>query len=351
MNKHTLLLSGIILFSAFSITSVKAQITINQADMPSVGSKVVMDVDNTGSFSPGPGGAAQTWSYAALQNSQTNQYLFLNPPTTPYFAYFHASDLADSLVYGSGYIYYSSTAASFTGLGLGETIMGFRVGLTLHPAFVQITFPASYALNNIDGGVSRGDTAILYSYLGSDSVGARINIHYADTVDAYGTMTTPYGTMSVIRQKHWDISVDSLGLHYITGWTWPQIRTTKNYVYRWYANGLPYYFATMQMNHTNTSDSLVQWYNGTNVGIDAVSHSAFTTVYPNPCKTEITFTCSSTDARQISLFDMAGRQVAAQEIKNGSLIMNTSAYSAGMYFYHVSDISGNVIDRGKFIVQ
>ena len=96
--------------------------------------------------------------------------------------------------------------------------MGLTVGLTLHPAYVQIPLPAT--INTKDGGMSRGDTEIAYSYLGSDSGGARINIHYADTVDAYGSMTTPFGTMNVIRQKHWDITVDSLGLHYITGWTW-----------------------------------------------------------------------------------------------------------------------------------
>jgi len=348
MKKHTILLAGIILLALFSTAGLKAQITIHQSDVPSLSSKAVMVVDTTGSFLP-LGTGSQTWNYAALAGTQTNQYLFYNPPTTPYYSFFHASDLADSMIYGSGYTYFSSTATAFSGLGLGEVIMGFKVGFTLHPAFVQIPLPAT--LGTRDGGLSRGDTAIKYSYLGSDSVGAKINIHYADTVDAYGIMTTPYGTDSVIRQKHWDITVDSLGLHYITGWTWPQITTTKNYVYRWYTHHLPYYFAIMQMNHTNTKDSLVQWFYGTNVGIAKISHSVLASVYPNPCKTEITFNCSSTDARQISVFDMAGRQVANQEIRNGNLIMNTSAYSAGMYFYHVSDISGSVIDRGKFIVQ
>ncbi len=349
MKKNTLLLSGITLFT-FLNTCVEAQDTIRQADMPMINSKVVMNVDNSGSLSPGLKGGPITWNFSTLGNSQTNQYLFANPPTTPYFAYFHASDLADSLVYGNGCTYFSSTSTAFSALGLGQLEMGMKVALTLHPAFTQITFPAT--LGTIDGGRSRGDTAIQYTYLTYDSVGAKINIHYADTVDAYGTMTTPYGTQNVIRQKHWDITVDSLRGHIPhIGWTNIQVNTTKNYIYRWYANGLPYNFAIMQMNYTNTHDSVVQWYDGTDVGIQGISHSAFTSVYPNPCKTDITFNCSSPDARQVSVFDITGRQLSSQEIKNGMVIMNTSAYSQGMYFYRVSDISGNIIDRGKFIVQ
>jgi hypothetical protein len=352
MRKNTFLLAGIILSCAFLNNALKAQITIQQADMPQVNSKAVMIVDNSGSFSPGLKGGPITWNFSTLGGSQSNQYLFANPPSTPYFAYFHAADLADSMVYANGYTYFSSTASHFSAVGQGLTEMGLKVGLTLHPAFTQITLPASYAIGNIDGGMSRGDTAIKYAYLTFDSVGARINIHYADTVDAYGTITTPFGTQNVLRQKHWDITVDSLRGHTpFVGWSNIQVTTTKDYIYRWYANGMPYFFATMQMNYTNTHDSLVQWFDGTDVGIAPISHSAFTSVYPNPCKTEITFSCSSTDARQISIFDITGRQIANQEIRNGNLIMNTSAYSAGMYFYHVSDISGSVIDRGKFIVQ
>jgi hypothetical protein len=122
-------------------------------------------------------------------------------------------------------------------------------------------------------------------------------------------------------------------------------------MYRWYANGVPYYFATMQMNHNNTQDSIIQWFDGVNAGVYNISKSTYTSVYPNPCHTEITFNCSAPQAKQVSVFDIAGRQLSNQEINNGMLIMNTSVYSHGMYFYRVSDISGNIIDRGKFIVQ
>jgi hypothetical protein len=107
----------------------------------------------------------------------------------------------------------------------------------------------------------------------------------------------------------------------------------------------------MQMNNADTKDSIVQWYNGTNLGISPILHSVFTKVYPNPCQTEITFSCSSPDAKQISVFDVTGRQLSVQPFKHGVMNLNTTAYSSGMYFYKVSDISGNILERGKFIVQ
>jgi len=349
MKKRTLLFSGIILFFAFSNESVKAQITVSQTDMPVAGKKPVMAVDNSGSLSP-QGKGSQTWNYGTAGNTQTNQYLFVDPSTTNYYRYFHSSDVADTLIFANGFTYFSSTPAAFSATGFAEVAEGLPLAITLNPWFKQISLPAT--LGAIDGGASRGDTTIAYSYLFYDSGRAVVNIHYADTIDAYGSMTTPYGTQNVLRQKHYDITIDSLFVHSILGWTLYQATVTKDYVYRWYANGIGYYFASMQMDHTNSHDSVFQWFDGLDAGINGISNAtSLTSVYPNPCKAEITFSCSSVEARQVSVFDISGRQIASQEIRNDILTMNTSAYSTGMYFYRISDISGNVLDRGKFIVQ
>ncbi len=329
----------------------KAQITITQADVPNVWAQASMAVDATGNFSPqAASNKTQTWNYATLGNSQTNTYLFVQPSSTIYAPAFHSSNLADSLQYGTGYTFFTSTPTSFYSTGLGESKYGFALSITIHPYYVQIPLPAIYGTT--DGGVSKGDTSMAINFSPFDSGKANITIHYADTVDAFGTMTTPYGTQNVIRQKHYDLTVDTLWGHVAHG-SWVIYRTTStaSYIYRWYANNLTYYFATMQMNHTNTKDSIVQWFHSGNLGIDNISNSQYTSVYPNPCKTQITFNCSAPQAKQVSVFDITGRELSAQEMNNGMVMVNTSVYPAGMYFYRISDISGNVLDRGKFIVQ
>jgi hypothetical protein len=352
MRKYLLSFLGFA-FTVISPTNfLTAQITVTQADMPVIGTKATMAVDTSGSFLPQPASAsAQTWNFGALGNVQTNTYLYVAPSATPYYAAFHSSNVADSLAYGSGYTYNSSTSTSYSETGFAEKLYGYTIGINAHPFYEQIPLPATYG--TIDGGISRGDTAMAFHYLTFDSARATVTIFYADTVDAFGMMTTPYGTDSVIRQKHYDLTVDSAFVHSTITHTWNLYRATDSidYQYRWYAKGINYYFAVMQMNTLNQNVINTQWYDGANLGIDEISHSIYTSVYPNPCKMQITFNCTSPQAKQISVFDITGRQLAVQAIKNGLLNLNTSAFSAGMYFYRVSDISGNILDRGKFIVQ
>jgi hypothetical protein len=329
----------------------QAQITITQSEMPTIGTKVVMGLDTSGAFSPqAASSSSQTWNYSALASPEFYSYLFVNPMVTPFYPYFHTSNLADSMVYGNGYSYYSSMPTYFSQIGFGEILFDSVLAISVHPYFEQIPLPATYG--TADGGSCYGDTTRSFVYLLYDSARGVQRITYWDTVDAYGVMTTPYGTDSVIRQRHYDLTIDSIFVRStISGWGLYKATTTPNYQYRWYAKGINYYFAVMQMNSKGTTDSTVLWYDGTDVGIDKITHSAFTNVYPNPCHTQVTFACSSPQARQIDLFDITGRQLSSQEIKNGKLILNTAAYSIGMYFYRVSDISGNILDRGKFIVQ
>ncbi len=352
MKKYLLFTLGIACTMVLPVHLLTAQITVTQADMPAVGTKAVMAVDTSASFTPQPASSSsQVWNYSALGNIYTNSYLYVAPSATPYYSAFHSSNVADSVAYGSGYTYNFSGPTSYSETGFAEKLYGYTVGINAHPFFEQIPLPATYG--TIDGGVSKGDTTMAFTYLIYDSARATVTITYADTIDAFGMMTTPFGTDSVIRQKHYDKTIDSAFVHSTITHTWALYRASDSidYQYRWYAKGINYYFAVMQMDVTNKKVINTQWYDGANLGIEEISHSVYTNVYPNPCKTEITFNCTSQLAKQISIFDITGRQLSVTAIKNGILNLNTSAYSSGMYFYKVSDISGNILDRGKFIVQ
>jgi hypothetical protein len=73
-------------------------------------------------------------------------------------------------------------------------------------------------------------------------------------------------------------------------------------------------------------------------------------VYPNPCTNQVTFRYTQQNAATIFVFDITGREITNAEMKNGAAVINASAYSAGMYLYHIADNSGNVIGNGKFTV-
>lgn len=353
MNKTFLAISGILLFITLPKFQLKAQITITQSDMPVAGSVYTVAYDTSGSLSPQSAlPTAQTWNYSTLANSETYTYNFVNADWTLYYNAFHTSNLADTLFFAPGYTFYSSTPTSFSESGILTRQYGVTAGVNLHPYFEQIPLPATYGTT--DGGLSRGDTTMAISVTGFDSGRATVTIRYWDTVEAFGVMTTPYGGPdSVIRQKHYDYTVDSLFIRSTSLHTWTFYRSlnTENNQYRWYAKGIPYYFVLMQMTNKTAKDSIVEWYDGEVAGTKDISHSAITKVYPNPARTEITFNCSSLAAKFISIFDITGRKISTGEIKNNMLTLTVSSYSAGMYFYKVSDVSGNMIDRGKFSVQ
>ncbi len=350
MKKYSILLIGTVFFSVSFDFRVNAQIHITYSDMPTVGSKSVMAVDTADKFPPqSASNVSQTWNFSKLIRSQNNIYINAAPSATSYYGAFPSSNLADSLVYAEGYTYYYSASNTYSEMGFAIRLYGYAAEITLHPFFQQIPLPATYGTS--DSGMSKGDTTIAINYAPIDSGRGIGHVTYSDSVDAFGVMTTPYGTDSVIRQKHYDKIVDSVYIHTGGRWFLYEVLDSINYQYRWYAKGIPNYFAVMQMDTKDKKVVNIQWYDGLNTSVTNIEHSAFVNVYPNPCHSEITFSSSSMNPMQITIFDITGRRLSTLEVNNGMGVLSTSAYPAGMYFYRVSDTSGSMLDRGKFIVQ
>ena len=337
---------------------MQGQITITQADMPVVGSQVINAHDtakaSVSTLTPGGKGASVTWSYPALPRSYKDTDNFVNPSSTPYASKFPSSNLADSIYGTPGYTYLNSSVASFVANGTVQNIMGYNVAIALNPPFVQINFPGAYG--NIDGGISTGKippTALVPPVSGFDSVKGSAYVKYADTIDAWGTITTDFNSYSALRQKHYDLNIDSLYVHSATFKTWIyyQRLVTKTYTYRWYANGIGDVLMQMQMDTTNTKVTAVQWYDGIPNGINELSQYNSVLTYPNPCSSQINFRYTDLNAQSISVFDITGRNVGGVEMKNGAATINTSSFANGMYLYRVLDKSGNVLNNGKFTVQ
>ncbi len=353
MKKNILFLTGAALTMSAFTGKLNAQLTLTQANMPAIGTKAVVSTDTLPSVTPGNAGPSQTWNYSALKNNTVSSILFVNPTSTPYSSTFPSANLADSTIGTPGYIYFIVNSGVFEGVGAVQGFMGYKAAVAINPPIVQLPLSATY--NTTDGGISSGSTKLAITYTGIDSGKVKLYVMYSDTVDAYGVMTTPYapGGDTVLRQKHHEMDIDSIWVHssFLHTWTFFTAMTTYNNTYRFYTDKVQYTFVSLNMDSAFTNVKSVQWFNGVDAGINEVSQSGNTVVYPNPCNTQITFKCSAPDAKQVSVFDIAGRQLSTQEIKNGLLNLNTSAFSNGMYFYKISDISGNVLDRGKFLVQ
>ncbi|MGP8216113.1 MAG: T9SS type A sorting domain-containing protein [Bacteroidia bacterium] len=347
-------------------TQASAQITITQNDMPTSGLTVVSGVDSTSGFTPtAASSSAQTWNFSTLKAKHFYTTNFMLPSATAYASVFTSATLADSTLDSIGHYFFDVSGSQFAVVGseqiTSSTVSGstykFHVEMPLSPAYVQSYLPATYTsptLTTLDG-ESKGSQTFNQSIGGGlvTAEKANVTITYWDTIDAWGTLTTPKGTFPVLRQSHWYTTKDSLSIEDILGsWSSESVTVTKSHEYDWYTNGAGYILAQMVMDTTSTKVEYMQWdTTAMPTGINELSNLSKVTAFPNPCSSQITFMAPAAEGQFIHVYDVTGRELSQVEMKNGMNILNTASFADGMYLYTLEDKNGNIIDRGKFIVR
>jgi hypothetical protein len=147
---------------------------------------------------PGTAGAAQSWDFSSLTTDSLIQITFVDPATTPDAASFPLATIAADNDSGYAYSAFNSTGGQF----LGVSLTGFATIVYSDPMQMAV-YPATYMTNWTD------------TFAATFSVGgfpiARTGTITAE-VDAYGTLTMPYGTLSdVLRVSHVEDSYDDNG--------------------------------------------------------------------------------------------------------------------------------------------
>lgn len=357
MKKNILLHTFVALLGMFTITSqAGAQIILKQADIPAIGTTAKIATDSTTKLSPGsPSASSQTWDFSTLLTQDTARYIFVDPSTTKYASIFTSANLADSIIGTEGYTYFHTDSTVFSVVGSEQIVpyqsYKFHIEMNLNPPFVQSTLPATY--NTKVSGTSSGSQKFNQVIIIYDSERIAAHIIYSDTVDAWGTMKTPTGTYSVLRQKHDEIDIDSVFGHNSFSKAWGYLSRTVSYAYQynWYTKGVGYILVQMNMDSTSATVHNIKWDASAPTGINELSHSGKVTAYPNPCTTQITFRSSITGSQYLSVYDITGRKLETMSVNNGMVTLQTAAYAKGLYLYNVTDKSGRVVDEGKFSVQ
>ncbi len=311
MKKITYLIAAL---SVFVLPALKAhgQITVTQADMPAVNDKIVVDSDLTPSVTPGNKGVSQVWNYTALKANKAITNEFISPSWSPYAGDFPAANITDTMDGVAGYTFILSTSGAYSIEGVTQAA-GYPAVAPFNPLYTQIVFPANY-LNHFSGIAFAQTKPEAITYSGYDSAKANLTIYYKDTIDAWGSMTTPAGTFNVLRVKHYEHDVDSIFLQdnsIFHVWSYSSLASPPPFMvcsYTWYANNIHTPIASMITDTNFINAKTVGWYSGVE-GINELSDKSKTLVYPNPCSTQITFKYSTESAKYITVFDITGRQV------------------------------------------
>lgn len=346
-------------FAGFGLTGVMAQnpITLTSIDIAYVGKEIKQAMDSVpaATIVPGPAGTNQTWNFSNMAQHTVDTMVFTNPNWTAAAGDFPSATVA--VVDGNGTtVYINNSFTSATMLGVyTDPGTGNYVAIKTNPAEVMMNWPATYGSNFSQNFVSQATF-----YYGQDpgigitidSIRLKQTVHKIDTIDAWGSVTTPLGTYDALRVKDWRHTIDSLDVYaqMLGGWMNAGTNEDTTIMYQWWANGVG--FPLVEIDVTAMGDTVMEarWLKAIPSSTSINEHAVEVNTYPNPATNAITFETGVAQAAFITIYDAAGRKLESVNVAGKATVVNTSALAAGMYLYSITGVNGQELSRGNFNV-
>ncbi len=178
-------------------TMVSAQIFITSAHFIDVSDVVQIGIDTNPSITHTPAGPDQTWDYGELNDYETD---FIALGMAEWFSgasSFPEATLGTQDEEGTQ-IFFRKNTEAFDLIGVyGDVFgMGEQSALGFSPYQRQLTFPSTYGTTFTN--VSTINLTI-EDFEGLDSLVVTIVTHRFSEMDAWGSLSTPFGTFDAIR--------------------------------------------------------------------------------------------------------------------------------------------------------
>lgn len=200
-----------LVLSAIALASVcwnaSAQITLTASDLGSIGDQVEQAFDTLppAAIVPGPAGTNQVWNFNNLAQHYVQTMTFSNPNWNANNQDFPGANLA--IVDANGgvaYINNSGTSATALGFAGDPAGIGNTISVKNNPAEILMNWPAAYGSNFMQN--FRSTAKFYYGQdpgtgFTVDSVRLTSNVTKYDTLDAWGSLTTPLATYNALVLK------------------------------------------------------------------------------------------------------------------------------------------------------
>lgn len=349
----------LILCLGFSINYLSSQIVIDDNDMPDVGDTIRLSQAFTaGGIDYTLTGNNYTWDFSGLNIITQRVDTFVSVLSTPLiyqivFLYPFVStiaspqqdfDLIPNLQVNDVYRFYKESSSSFADVGFGAYINEIPIPIKYDEPDVLYKFPVTVgAVDSSSSGFSF-DIPGLGFFLNSKK---RIN-----TVDGWGTLTTPYGTFETIRIKSDIIQYDSIYIDSI-GVGIPVNRTITEY--KWLGNnfGIPLLYISKEglALTVNYIDSVRS--NFIEVPEYYELKNSFN-IYPNPASTELTiiYELSEPSSVELTIFSSSGKKLLnlANSSQNAGthrkkLNIEDLGLPSGVYLVNLNINNNNIVKR------
>jgi hypothetical protein len=344
----------------------KAQITITSADFGTIGFIGVQNNDltvDTAYIHVGiPSALAQVWNFDSLHITYQDTIKFLDTTGTPFVLAFPNANMAVTQTNSPGFYDYFRTwtdSVKLDGVGIPTHVFTQTTpaeAVRYNPPQMYLKFPSTYN-SNFTGGTRYTytiDTTFVYMTFTVDTIQERYYVRDTSQFDAWGTMITPLGSFSAIRQRYAEHRLDSTWAYIETiGWQFVNTSLDSSLYYRWFANAENIAIVEVTMDSTWLEPNNVVWLNAMTTSVQNISNNQNgIIVYPNPASNIINISKSNDNPEYVLIYDLMGRLVNETLLIDRTTKLSTSNYSNGLYSYRILDINKiNTISTGKFIIN
>lgn len=294
-------------------------------------------------ISLGGSGAGVLWNYSAIatRSSIVNSY---SAVTSTNAAYPQANVFLSASPILNGY--YKSSAASLDYFG-GNVVVG-TIAAVLNYTAPMITAKYPMNLNTTTTSVTGGTINVTSPI----TVGGTFTGTALVYADATGTLNLPgAATYTDVLRVITSQTVDFVTM--IASGTLTQVN------YDYYGGGIKSPLFTIS---TATAIAVGNVFTQTLVtrykapanppnAIPEASEDAYNyVVYPNPASDLVVFSTNNTNASEVIVSDVTGKEIGNFELENGNSSINLSAYQKGIYFYTVKSEEGKTLRTGKMLI-
>ncbi len=325
-----------------------AQITITDADMPSVNDTVRLSTTvNIQGLDPTLTGTNFSWNFSTLLPNAQRIDTFFSVASTPlaYQVFFNnfifypnhnASFALRGIDIGIPQVpitevfnYIKKSSSAYDNVGFGSKINGIPSSTQNIPVDREYEFPMNYN-NNHTSNSEFGITVPTFGHYGQ-------SLERIDTVDGWGSLTLPNGTYNVLRVKSILNKIDTTFID-LAGFGFTTSRP-EEIEYKWLAAGKG--GPILKIVTVAGNVTLIEYQDDFVVGIKEVNKINNVTLFPNPTKNHliIDFNAGISGNLKIKLKDVLGKEVSTLYSKkvlfgNNKLAIDLTqhAIKTGIYF-------------------
>jgi hypothetical protein len=237
----------------------------------------------------------------------------------------------------------------------GDPGTGSPVAFKSTPPEVMINWPSTYGSNfsqnyNTEATFYYGqDPGIGFTI---DSIRFKQTVTKIDSVDAWGSLTTPLGTYNSVRVKDWKHTIDTIDVYIqmLGGWMNAAVEEDTTLIYQWWANGLGFTLAEIDVDDQTGAVTGARWLKAVPSPTSINEYAVKVLTYPNPATDALTFEMGTAEAAFINIYDATGREIESVNVKDRTTVVNTSALATGLYLYSITGADRRELSRGNFHV-